>query len=154
MPYGIFSQSFGNVALGLMFVYRLSLWLILDFFGSTAPLFLGSEVVAMMSRTKLLLPSQLLLLEAQFRIHHQRQSPRAVLIAAMGKKAAQPDPQLVAARASAAQPAVQTARAAQPASQPAAASDSAAQPATLPLRELTKRSAQFGAWSVVVTSSD
>ena len=36
------------------------------------------------------------------------------------------------------------------ATQPAAASDSAAQPATLPLRELNKRSGQFGAWAVVV----
>ena len=36
------------------------------------------------------------------------------------------------------------------ATQPAAASDSAAQPATLPLRELNKRSGQFGAWDVVV----
>ena len=71
----------------------------------------------------------------------------------MGKKAAQPDPQLAAARASAAQPAAATASAAQPATQPAAASDSAAHPATLPLRELTKRSAQFGAWSVVVTQA-
>ena len=34
--------------------------------------------------------------------------------------------------------------------QSAGASDSAAQPATLPLRELNKRSAQFGTWVVVV----
>lgn len=36
------------------------------------------------------------------------------------------------------------------AAQPAGASSSAAQPALFPLRELNKRSGQFGAWSVVV----
>ena len=53
-------------------------------------------------------------------------------------------------KSSAAQPAAAAASAAQPAPQPAAASDGAAQPATLPLRELNKRSGQFGAWAVVV----
>ena len=53
-------------------------------------------------------------------------------------------------KSSAAQPAAAAARAAQPAPQPAAASGGAAQPATLPLRELNKRSGQFGAWAVVV----
>ena len=37
-----------------------------------------------------------------------------------------------------------------PCTRSAGASDSAAQPATLPLRELNKRSGQFGAWAVVV----
>ena len=36
------------------------------------------------------------------------------------------------------------------AAQPAGASSSAAQPASFPVRELNKRSGQFGAWSVVV----
>ena len=40
--------------------------------------------------------------------------------------------------------------AAQPAPPQAAATGGAAQPATLPLRELNKRSGQFGAWAVVV----
>ena len=55
-----------------------------------------------------------------------------------------------ASKASAAQPAAANASAGQPAAQPAAKSDSAEQHATLPLRELNKRSGQFGAWAVVV----
>ena len=53
-------------------------------------------------------------------------------------------------KSSAAQPAAAAASAAQPAPQPASASGGAAQPVTLPLRELNKRSGQFGAWAVVV----
>ena len=53
-------------------------------------------------------------------------------------------------KSKAAQPAAAAAPAAQPAPQPAAASGGAAQPASLPLRELNKRSAQIGAWAVVV----
>ena len=55
-----------------------------------------------------------------------------------------------ASKARAAQPAAAKASAGQPAAQPAAKSDSAEQHATLPLRELNKRSGQFGAWAVVV----
>ena len=55
-----------------------------------------------------------------------------------------------ASKTSAAQPAAAKASAGQPAAQPAAKSDSAEQHATLPLRELNKRSGQFGAWAVVV----
>ena len=65
---------------------------------------------------------------------------RAVQPAAATDSAAQP----------ASQPAAETASAAQLASQPAAAAGGTAPSATLPLRELTKRSGQFGAWFVVV----
>ena len=65
---------------------------------------------------------------------------RAVQPAAATDSAAQP----------ASQPAAETASAAQLASQPAAAAGGTAPSATLPLRELSKRSGQFGAWLVVV----
>ena len=51
---------------------------------------------------------------------------------------------------STAQPAPAAASAPQPDTQPAAASGSAAQPDTLPMRELTNRSAQIGAWAIVI----
>ena len=76
---------------------------------------------------------------------------------AMGPKGVAPNSEVVqpaAATDSAAQPAsppaAETASVAQLDSQPAAAAGGTAKSATLPLRELSKRSGQFGAWSVVV----
>ena len=76
---------------------------------------------------------------------------------AMGPKGVTPNSRAVqpaAATDSAAQPAsppaAETASVAQLDSQPAAAAGGTAKSATLPLRELSKRSGQFGAWLVVV----
>ena len=76
---------------------------------------------------------------------------------AMGPKGVAPNSEVVqpaAATDSAAQPssppAAETASVAQLDSQPAAAAGGTAKSATLPLRELSKRSGQVGAWSVVV----
>ena len=65
-------------------------------------------------------------------------------------RAVQPEAATDSAAQPASQPAAETASAAQLASQPAAAAGGTAPSATLPLRELTKRSGQFGAWFVVV----
>ena len=72
-------------------------------------------------------------------------------VAALAKFMAPP----ASSKGKATQPAPPSGSAAQPAgkgkaTQPAPPSGSAAQPAVLPLHELNKRSAQFGAWTVVV----